>query len=67
MGERERINEIQGGREKDKTRDRVVQRDRRERERERDWRERERKKMKRETVAGERKIEIGREIRIRER
>ena len=57
MGERERIKEIQGGREKDRTRDRGGT----ERERERE------KKMKRETVAGERKIEIGRETRIRER
>ena len=53
MGERKRIKEIQGGREKYRTRDRGGT-------------ERE-KKMKRETVTGERKIEIGRETRVRER
>ena len=53
--ERERIKEIQGGREKDRTRDRGGT------ERER------KKKMKRETVAGETKIEIGRETRVRDR
>ena len=58
MGERERIKEIQGGREKNRTRDMGGT----ERERER---ERERKDEK--TVAGERKIEIGRETRVRER
>ena len=52
MGERERIKKIQGGREKHRTRDRGGT------ERER------KKKMKRETVVGQRKIEIGRETRF---
>ena len=56
MGERERIKEIQGGREKYRTRDRGGTE-----------REGEREREKRETVAGERKIEIGRETRVRER
>ena len=55
MGERERIKEIQGGREKDRTRDRGGT----ERERER---EREKKDEKRDSR--DRKIEIGRETRV---